>query len=230
MEEVKQDFLNLSIQVSASPEVNLLKGDGENKHLLPLADAAPINRFTIELDTALQYDSLSSMANEFLTNKRIDISEGFIKKHIIIQRCRLSGNADEHLVVEVEFGGSFSGKIILNGKPYYNSETQKIEVHHLNYDLKTNSLLLKAAKWLFHNRIIAEIKKLTSFDLSAYYERAAQGINNFINKEWANGIQGAGSVNDLQLKSVHAVQEHLLIRSKCTGQLTITISETVVKI
>jgi hypothetical protein len=111
------------------------------------------------------------------------------------------------------------------GQPVYNHATKTIDVEGLDYDLKTNSLLLKTAKWLFNKRIVAEMKKYTSFNLTNYYDSVSRTLNGWLNKEWTKGIKGSGSVQDLKLVSVHALPEHLLIRSNCTGKLAVQVSD-----
>ena len=100
-----------------------------------------------------------------------------------------------------------------------------IEVQNLDYDLKTKNLLLKTAKWLFNKRIISELNKYASFDLTQYYSTASTTLQSWLNREWTKGIRGTGSVRDLKLTQVHALPQHLLIRSHCEGNLSIQVSE-----
>ncbi|HJW18785.1 MAG TPA: DUF4403 family protein, partial [Flavisolibacter sp.] len=111
------------------------------------------------------------------------------------------------------------------GKPIYKADTKTIEVQEMDYDLRTRNLLLKTAKWLFNNKIISELKNYTSFKMENYYATASTNLNNWMNKEWTKGIKGTGSVKDITLTSVKALPEHLLIRSNCTGQLAVAVTE-----
>jgi hypothetical protein len=84
---------------------------------------------------------------------------------------------------------------------------------------------LKTAKWLFNNRIITELKKYTSFDLTQYYDTATTTMNTWLNREWTKGISGNGAVSELKLTSVYALPQYLLIRSNCAGKLSVLVSE-----
>ena len=75
------------------------------------------------------------------------------------------------------------------------------------------------------NKIVSEIKKYTSIDLSTYYATAATTMDSWLNREWTKGIRGSGKVIDVKLTGVHALPQHLLIRSNCTGQLSVTVTE-----
>ncbi|MGZ5286477.1 MAG: DUF4403 family protein, partial [Flavisolibacter sp.] len=121
--------------------------------------------------------------------------------------------------------GSFDGTVHFTGKPVYDTATKTIEVHDLDYDLRTKSLLLKTAKWLFNKKIINEMTKYTSFDLTQYYDTASLAMNQWLNREWTKGIRGSGEVEQLSLTSVYALPQHLLIRSNCVGKLSVVVSE-----
>jgi hypothetical protein len=98
-------------------------------------------------------------------------------------------------------------------------------MHNLDYDLQTKNLLLKGAKWLFAAKIETELKKAASINLSTYFDTAKTALNEYLNKEWTKGIKGAGSVTDLRLINAEALPQHLLLRTACTGNLSIKISE-----
>lgn len=221
----RNDFLNISIGISATPVISFSKPE-----IIPskVPDLTPANNpggFNIYLEAALQYDSLSQVLNSYLVEKRIDVAEGIIKKHIIIKNAAVTGDAEGNMVISLDFTGSFNGTVYFTGKPVYNSEKKSIEILNLDYDLKTKNLLLKTAKWLFNKRISGELEKYTSFDLSQYYDTASKTMNNWLNREWTRGISGTGSVSELKLTSLYALPEHLLIRSNCTGTLSVLVRE-----
>lgn len=219
------DLLNINIGITASPVVSFVKPQAESSRVPNMSSSASPGGFNIYLEAALQYDSLSQVMNGYLANKRFDLSEGLIKKHIIVKETKVSGDSSGNLLIRLDFTGSFDGSAYFFGKPVYNPDKKTIEVQDLDYDLKTKNLLLKTAKWLFNKRILNELKKYTSFDLSQYYDTASIALNTWINKEWTKGISGSGSVTDLKLTSLYALPEHLLIRSNCAGKLSVVVSE-----
>ena len=220
----KNELLNINIGISATPVVSFAKPEAVNSTVPNISATNHPGGFNIFLEAALQYDSLSRVLNGYLENKRFEITEGLFRKYVVIREATVSGNETGDLLVKVDFEGSFDGSIIFTGKPMYNAEKKTIEVEEMEYDLKTKNLLLKTAKWLFNKKIINELKKYTSFELSDYYNTAASTLNTWLNKEWAKGIKGSGTVNDLKLTAVHAQPQHLLIRSNCAGNLSVMVS------
>jgi hypothetical protein len=226
----KNDLLNINFGITASPSVSFIKKGNATYNVPNLTPSNTRNSFNINLEAALEYDSLSKVINGYLANKRFELTEGIINKHVIIKNSKVYSDLNENMVVEVEFGGSHNGTVFFTGKPVYNEATKKIELQNLDYDLKSRDFLLKAAKWLFDKKIISEIKKYTSIDLSAYYVTAQTTMNTWLNKEWTKGIVGKGSVKDLKLTAVYALPQHLLIRSNCTGNLSVSVNEIDLKL
>lgn len=221
----KDDLLNITIGISATPVVSFEKTEATPSAVPNLSNTNNAGGFNIYLEAALQYDSLSNVLNGYLVNKQFDVGEGIFKKHIVVQHTDVSGDENGNMNIRVVFTGSFDGTAYFVGKPVYNAEKKTIEVQNLDYDLKTKNVLLKTAKWLFNNKIISELKNYTSFDLSQYYDTASQTLNTWLNREWTKGIRGNGSVTDLKLTSVYALPQHLLIRSNCVGKLNVIVSD-----
>lgn len=221
----KGDLLNLNIGISATPIISLIKPEATASPIPDLSATATPGGFNIYLEAALQYDSLSKVLDASLFNKRFDVADGLFKKHILIRGTEVKGNDNGDLLITLDFGGSFNGTVYFTGKPVYNAHTKRIEVENMAYDLQTKNLLLKTAKWLFNSRIISELKKYTSFDLTSYYNTASTTLNTWLNKEWTKGIKGVGTVNKLELTSLNALPQHLLIRTNCGGKLTVQVSE-----
>lgn len=221
----QNDLLNINIGISATPVVSFEKPAGAVTAIPDLSDATTPGGFNIFLEAALQYDSLSNVMNTYLAGKRFDVADGIFKKHIIVKEAAVTGDTTGKLLIGINFTGSFDGTVHFTGKPVYDSSTKTIEVHDLDYDLRTKSLLLKTAKWLFNKKIVSEMKKYTSFDLSTYYDTASVAMNQWLNREWTRGIKGAGSVDQLTLTNVYAMPQHLLIRSNCAGKLSVIVSE-----
>ncbi len=221
----QNDLLHINIGLSATPQVSFARPENISTPLPDLGTVANPGGFNVYLEAALQYDSLSNIMNGYLVGKRFDLTEGLFKKHIIVNKTEVSANEDGDLKIMIDFSGSFNGSIFFTGKPVYNSDNKTIEVRDLDYDLKTKNLFLKTAKWLFNGKIVNELKKYTSFELSSYYDTAALSLNDWLNREWTPGIKGTGEVEELKLTELYALPEHLLIRSNCRGKMSVLVSE-----
>jgi len=219
------DLVTIQINISTTPLFQFIKEDGQTNAVPNTASADNLNGFTLYIDAALKYDSLSYVANQYIKNKKLHISEGLINQYIVFDHCEVYGDDKNQLQVKVDFSGSYDGTFTLTGTPIYNATDQRIEIQSLGYELTTDNLLLKAAKWIFHKKIMNELKKFTSISLTDYYHAITHNIDLMLNKEWRKGIETEEQIKELKVVSVQALPEHIAIRSYCNGSLTITINE-----
>jgi Domain of unknown function (DUF4403) len=101
--------------------------------------------------------------------------------------------------------------------------TKTFVIRNLDFDIKSKDALLKVADWLFSRKIINEISKYTHFDLSQYIDTAKKMMNVQLNKNWMPGIRSEGIVNDLKLTGIYPLEKHLIIRSNCSGNLSVKV-------
>ena len=221
----QNNLLNISIGITASPEVTFEKKNATVTAVPNLTAAANPGGFAVYLDAALQYDSLSRVVNGYMAGKRFDVSEGIFKKHIVVKEVTVAASPEGRMLIKVDFTGSFNGTAFFTGNPVYNAATKTIEVQDLDYDLQTKNVLLKTAKWLFAGKIEDELRKNTKIDLTSYFETAQKSLNTYLNKEWTKGIKGAGNIKELKVVSVQPLPQHILIKTACSGNLSVQVSE-----
>jgi hypothetical protein len=214
------DELKLQISIAAAPAVTFRKN--EAGATLP-GVAAQNNGFRINVEAAVPYPALSRVLNGLLADRRFEVSEGLIPMHVIVLEAAVSADAAGKLLIQVQFGGSFNGNVYFTGQPVYDAAAQTVRVANMGYNLQSKSFLLNTAKWLFSNKIESEIKKRTQFPLAPYLSTAKAAIHNMLNKEWTNGISGAGTVGDLRLEEVAALPEYLRLKCHCDGNLVIQV-------
>lgn len=221
----KDDLLNISIGITATPVISFEKTESQTTLVPNLSPAGGKEGFSIFLEARLNYDSLSKVVNGYLQGKRFDFKEAFLKRYVVVDSTHVGGDENGNLIIDVQFSGSHNGLVRFYGKPYYDAEKKSIEVADLDYDLKTKDFLLKTAKWLFNKRIINELKKYTSFSLANYYDTASKNLNEWINKEWTKGIRSTGKINELKMMGVKALPEHLYLQTACSGRIALRIDE-----
>lgn len=218
-------LLHLDIRLATTPAITFLNPGGAARSV-PVLQAAAVNGFALELDALVSYASLSQVLRTFLQGKRLELTEGFISQHIIINDCKLESTGSD-LIAEVPFSGSYTGLFYLKGTPFYNTASQQVELQNVTYELKTKSLLLKGVKWIFGKLILEEIKKYTAINVSRFYDMLTTRINDLLNKPWGPGIQPTGSIETITITGIQAQPSQLLLRTYCSGNLQLHISEQI---
>lgn len=219
----RNDSLNINLGLAVHPVVGFEKPSSQNSTIPNMTDFGSNPGFNIFLDAMLDYDSLSNIVNAQLKDKRFDFKKGPVSKYVVIKNCRLLGVDNEKLVIKIDFEGSYNGAAWFTGKPYYDEKQKSIEMHDVDFDIKTRDVLLNTAEWLFNKRITNELKKYSRFDLKAYLDSATIMMNQQLNKEWTKGIKSYGQINEMKLIGVYPLSKQLVIRSNCSGELAILV-------
>jgi hypothetical protein len=219
----KGDSLYVYLGLSAKPVISFEKPVAHSSAVPSITDFSRRQGFSIFLDAVLNYDSLSDIMNRQLVNKEFDLNKGPVKKKFIIRDCRLSGSGNEKLIIRITFAGTNEGIFYLTGKPVYDKETRILEIKDIDFDIKSKNALLKTAEWLFTRRIVNEISKFTKYDLTSFIDTAKITINQQLNREWVKGIRSYGNIEDIKLTGLYPQNQFLLIRSNCTGVLSVQV-------
>ena len=220
---INKDSLNIYLGLSAKPAISFEK-PAEKKSAVPnLGTFSRQQGFSIFLDAVLNYDSLGWIINQQLKGKEFNFKKAFIKKKFIIDECKVYGGGFEKLIIKILFSGTNQGVVYLVGKPVYDKDKQAIEITDIDFDIKSKNVLLGSADWIFDKKITKEISKNARFELGAYIDSAKTNINKQLNQEWIKGIRSYGDIKDIKLIGIYPMQQHLIIRSNCVGDLSVKV-------
>jgi hypothetical protein len=216
---IKGTQLEFNIGITAYPQVTLNKPEDKKTPLPNLTELKHPNGLAINLDIIAPYDSLTSIINQSLAGKVIDIK----KQKIILQKAKIYGASNQQLSIEVGFTGSKSGVMYFKGTPTYNDSLQEISFPDLAFDLETKNVLLKSAKWMFDKKITNMIRSYSKFNLTSYLSDASKMIEKQMNTKMDGGINLKGKVNETKIKHVFPDKDLLLIKTSMTGKLSVKI-------
>ncbi|MBK7560622.1 MAG: DUF4403 family protein [Chitinophagaceae bacterium] len=217
------DSLYIFLGLSAKPSISFEKPVEQISAIPSIGTFSRKPGFNIFLDAVLSYDSLSTILNQQVQGKEFSFKKGFIKKKFIIDDCKIYGGGFEKLIIKIRFSGTNDGVVYLVGKPVYDKVKRTIEVTNIDFDIKSKNFLLGSADWLFDKKITKEISKHARFELGAYIDTAKTSINNELNKEWIKGTRSYGTISNITLMGIYPMQEHLVIRSNCSGDLSVKV-------
>ena len=220
---ISKDSLNIFLGLTAKPVISFEK-PAERKTVLP--NLAPFSRqsgFSIFLDAMLSYDSLSNIMNMSLRGKEFTFKKGFIKKHFIIDDCKIYGGGFDKMIIRIRFSGTNDGTVYLVGKPVYDKDKRSIEVQDIDFDIKSKNILLGSADWLFDKKITKAISEQARFELGSYIDSAKLTINQQLNREMVKGVRSAGTIKDIRLMAIYPMQQYLVIRSNCSGDMAVKV-------
>ena len=127
------------------------------------------------------------------------------------------------MVIRVAFSGTNKGIFFLVGKPAYDETNRTIEIKDIDFDIKSKNFLLGSADWLFDKKITKEISRQARFELGSYIDTAKAMLNEQLNRELSKGIRSHGNISDIKLIRVYPMQQQLVIRCNCEGELSVKV-------
>lgn len=183
---------------------------------LNILPSAPKDTFELFTDFELNYDSISQLFTSQISGKTLD----FKKNHFEFKSVQLSGLDQRKVLIAIQFSGTKKGTLYLQGIPVFDNETKTFELSELEYDLKTKSLLLKSAKWLFSDRIYTELEKATKLSLKPQFDELKKTIDkNLVKKNGDFNI--LGKTHEINVVHIYPTVDFLYLRTCLKAQLTV---------
>ena len=173
--------------------------------------------FDVHMDILAEYDSLSSILTKNINGTKLDIKG----KEVIFDSIEVHGASGAKLTIKVNFSGSKNGTLYLTGTPIFDSEKQHISFPDLEFDIKTRSVLLKSAKWLFDKKVTNLIRESSSMDLKPYLDDLRETLGSSLNVEITTGVHMTGAVNEILIDYIFPRNQYLFIRINSKGSLGI---------
>ena len=145
---------------------------------------------TVRLQVQMDHDEVQHILEHNLVDQTFEADD----KQIVINSIHLGGHKDKMQII-ANVSGSFNGDLVFRAKPYFNNETQEIEVKDLDIKVKTKNVLHKAASWLFKSKIKKTIEREMRFSVKDNIQLAQENIDSYLQE-----INSDGKVNlDIKL-------------------------------
>ncbi|NRA13184.1 MAG: DUF4403 family protein [Crocinitomicaceae bacterium] len=213
----KGDTVYFDVYLKAYPKIFLDTITYTPKALPNLSSHTEQEGFDVHMDIAADYDSLSSILTSSIKGTKLDIKG----KEVIFDAIDIHGASGTKLTIKVDFSGSKKGTLYLTGTPIFDSEKQHISFPDLEFDIKTKSLLLKSAKWLFDKKVTDLIRTSASMDLKPYLDDMKKTLSSSLNGEIATGVTMTGEVDEILIDYIFPRREYLFVRIHSKGSLGI---------
>jgi hypothetical protein len=170
--------------------------------------------FRIALNADLFYRDLRTILSTLLLNKQIE-SDG---KSIVIKELDLYGNGDK-LVVKLKTEGSLDGVFYLTARPAFNAETKVFSVEDVDFDMQTQSLLLKSADWFLHGTIRGMIQDKLNMNLTEQLERSRQMAGKALERvQLVEHVFLKGDIKNLKFNEMIVQKDRISIQVYTEGE------------
>jgi Domain of unknown function (DUF4403) len=174
-------------------------------------------RFRVALNAEIFYRDLIAAASPLLLDRKFE-SDG---RGIVIKAFDIYGNGDR-LVVELETKGSLDGVIYLTCKPGFDPRTNTFSVENVDFDIRTESLLLQSADWLLHSSFKSMIREKLNMDLTQRLEQAREMAGKAIAQiRLADHVLLKGDIKTLKFSDALVQKDRISIQVYAEGETVV---------
>jgi hypothetical protein len=218
--KTQNNRITLSVGINSFAEL-MVGPEPAAQPLVPLPNLKLVNTFDksfrIALNTDLFYRDLLSIASPLLLDKEFT-SDG---KTIVIKDLDLYGNGDK-FVIKIATKGSLDGVFYLTGKPRFDPLTNVFSVEEVDFDMQTQSLLLRSADWFLHGTIKNRIQEKLNMNLTQRLEQSREMARKAIAQvQLANHVLLKGTIKTLQFSDVLLQKDKISIQVCTEGESAI---------
>jgi len=185
-------------------------------------NAQATDDFQLGLTGEISHAAATQMAAAELVGKTFSFQNG--SRKVTITSVDLYGNKN-NLVIKTGITGSLEGTLYLVGKPYFNPQSQAIELSQLDFALDTKDRLVKAANWLAHGTLVKRMQENLKLPLATQLETARKNIQaQLVNRQLMKGVALNGTLDEFTPGEVIITPQSIVAVVTAKGKLGLKIN------
>ncbi len=181
----------------------------------------PAQQFNLNVGADVTFAKISEMAEKELVNKTF--TEG--GKTITITGLSIFGNEGRAVFV-ADITGSFKGRVYFTGNMVYNPTKLAVEISDPQFDVKTQSVLVRSAGWLLHGLILKKVAPYLTYPVKDNLDKMKTQVNQMLsNYPIYNGVTLDGKLNSLSVMSLSLVPGAVRIQANVKGNVALKVQD-----
>ena len=211
-------LLSFSVGLSANPVVTTVSTPQPPVPLPNLTAYKPAKGFNIYLDLVENYDHLTNFVNQQVVGQSAQAAGNTFT----VEHTKVWG-IGKQIVFQIDFGGSSTGTVYLVGTPTYDPATHTLSFPDLTFDLQTRAWMLKAAKWMFSEKITNMIRQKAAYNFTKFLADNKANLQTQLSRDMGNGIHSDVTIQDMDILAIYPASDKLVIRTLSNGEIKIKV-------
>jgi hypothetical protein len=217
--------LNLNVGLNAIIDTYVGIQPDTIKTKTPLPDLKMVKSiqpdFSVYSNIEVPFSKVNELAKQYVVGQ--EFKKG--NKTVKIDSIKVWGQNDK-LVVKVNLSGSVKGSVYCVGNLNLNDSTQTLKIDNFDFELNTQSKLLKSANWLLHKGFLKLIEPMLTIPLKEQIDKSMLMTNNTLkNYKFSKGMYLNGRLNDIHLQKISIYKDGFVISGKVDGNIKVTIAD-----
>ncbi|HYN81503.1 MAG TPA: DUF4403 family protein [Gemmatimonadaceae bacterium] len=189
--------------------------------LPPLYPAAVGDGLHILMEGVVDYALATRLLEKGLVGKIVE-GKG---QTLVVKNVRLFGIGGGRLALELEFGGTVSGRIYFIGTPKYDPARNELFVPDLDYDAGSANLLVSGFEWLKHDQVRDYFRSHARWSVGDIVQQGTDQLSKGLNRELAPGVKLSADVKRVQALSVNARRDAIRVRAQADANARLTVKQ-----
>jgi hypothetical protein len=226
MTELKNDKTKIvtSIAFKANIHSSVGKADVKPEKSAALPPIKFVNSLPeecrVHLFNLITFTEAEKIARDVYLGEKFDLGSG---RFMEITGVRIFGGANNKLQIEINSVGDINGTVFLNGDPVYDENRRELVLKNTQFDLKTKSVLKKAASWVLNGKVEKMIEKDFGIPVDPIFESARTATSKAINTRLWRGVQLQGNISSIQPGKVYLEPGGLMTTLEVKGKLGVKL-------
>jgi hypothetical protein len=213
-----RDSFTLSLGISCRPELSSDSRSAAPPPLPALHPGANRNGVTLYLPANYEYSFLSKLLNDSLRGKSFE----YKGRTVILKEVAVRGAERHKVELQIDFGGSYTGRIYLRGTPVLDTARQTLSVPDISYSLESRDILLRMAKTLLRGKIRRTVQGNNVLDLAALLKTNMPSLNAQLNRMILPNLYTRGELRQLRLIGLLAGEKSIRAQLFLQADLSVT--------
>jgi hypothetical protein len=176
--------------------------------------------FKIDLLAEIDFKEATRQARLAFKDSTFEVST---KKKVTVNDIEIFGRGNE-VYIKVQMSGALRAVVYLKGKPAFDQERQEIYFQDLNYELKTNQVLVISASWLLKSTLKKKMDAAFRYPVKEDLELATNALRSFLSGyNYRNLLEVKGNLGSLMLTDVGSDEEVIRAKFSAEGKAALKI-------
>jgi len=177
----------------------------------------------VSLEAEFGYDVATGLLRKALVGRSLQ----WERRTVTIRDVTVAGIGGGRVALGVRFGGAARGLIYLTGTPRYDNVADQLLIPDLDYDLRTNSLLVRGLAFLGDGQIRDALRQYARFPVEGHLDRLRALAERGMNRQLTPGVQLKASLQPVERVRVRATGGVLRLHADALGDLRLDIDRPV---
>jgi hypothetical protein len=189
--------------------------------LPPLVPNATATGFHIVLDGNVDYATASRAITDALRGRGVSR----LGRTVSVESVAVSPAPGGRLVLTVAFAGDVRGEMRFVGTPRYDAARGEITVPDLDYDLETDSELVRAIAWIRSDALRTLFRDNARVPVAPVLERGRALLTEGLNRTIGEVVTLSATVDSVSVEGLYVTRAGVVVRAGATGDARVSVRE-----